>query len=152
MKAILLPIFLTLILTLSLLFSTGCSSLTDATEVAVGSGAGAAGAGAIGYVASHGNLMTTAISGVGGALGGGLLTSLFQSNAKKKKLEEEQKGYDLGKSDTAKSLYWVARSLQKPKEEPNEVRDQFLEAMQEPQPNATINTVSYAITLPVQEP
>jgi len=130
---------------------SGCSSLTDATEVAAGAGVGGAAAGGIGYAASHGNLETTAISGVAGAAGGGLLTSLFQSGAKKKKIEEQQAGYDLGKSDTVKSLYWVARSLQKPSDEPNELKDRFLQVTQESDPEANINTVPYAVTLPVKE-
>lgn len=145
------PYFIKLILITLILAFASCSSLTDAAGTAAGAGIGAAGSGAIGYAASGGNTMTTALSAIGGALGGGFLASLFQSNVKKKRLEEEKKGYDLGRSDTAKSLYWVARSLQKPKEEPNEVRDQFLEAMQDPQPGSTINTVPYAVTLPVQE-
>ncbi|HLB34495.1 MAG TPA: hypothetical protein VJK54_09720 [Chthoniobacterales bacterium] len=129
---------------------SGCSSLTDATESAVGAGAGAAAAGGIGYAASHGNLLTTAMSGLGGAAGGGLLTSLFQSRAKKQKVEENQKGYDQGKSDTVKSLHWVARSIQKPSDEPNELRDQFLQVTQEGRPDANIGSVPYEVTLPVQ--
>ena len=143
-------------LVIAVVFLNGCTSLTDATETAVGAGAGAAAAGGIGYGASHGNLLTTIWSGLGGAAGGGLLTSLFQSRAKKKKIEEQQKGYDLGKSDTVKSLYWVARSIQKPNEEPNELKDQFLQVTQDTEPQstteATIRSVPYAVTSSVQEP
>ena len=135
---------------MSLLLLSGCSSLTDAAETAAGAGAGAAAAGGIGYAASGGNLTTTAISGVAGAAGGGLLTSFLQSRAKKKKIEEQQVGYDLGKSDTVKSLYWVARSLQKPNDEPNELKDRFLQVTQEQVPDASINTVPFVETLPVQ--
>ena len=135
---------------------SGCSSLTDAVQTGAGAGLGAAAAGGIGYAASNGNLQTTAISALGGAAGGGLLTSLFQSRAKKKKIEEQQKGYDLGRSDTVKSLYWVSRSLQKPSEEPNELKDRFLQVTQGVQgvdeADNSINTVPYAVTLPVQEP
>jgi hypothetical protein len=155
------PIFQCVILSIAISFLSSCSSLTDATETAVGAGAGAAAAGGVGYAASHGNLLTTVLSGLGGAAGGGLLTSLFQSRAKKKKVEEEQKGYDLGKSDTVKSLYWVARSIQKPDEEPNELKNRFLQVTQdgrEPQvptestAEATVGSVPYAVTTPVQEP
>ena len=138
-----------IILVASLAALSGCASATDAAETAVGSGVGAAAGGGIGYVASHGNWMTTAISGLGGAAGGGLLTSLFQSRAKNKKQTDQQKGYDLGKSDEAKSLYWVARSLQKPNNEPNDLKDKFLQATEEQEPTAEINQVSYAVTLPV---
>ena len=145
-------------LVIAMTFLSSCSSLTDATETAVGAGAGAAAAGGIGYGASHGNLLTTALSGLGGAVGGGFLTSLFQAHAKKKKVEAEQKGYDLGKSDTVKSLYWVARSIQKSDEEPNELKDRFLQVTQdgEPQvttettPEANIGSVPYAVTSSVQ--
>ena len=129
---------------------SGCSSLTDAVQTGAGAGVGAAAAGGIGYAASNGNLQTTAISGLGGAVGGGLLTSLFQAGAKKKKIEEQQKGYDLGRSDTVKSLYWMARGLQKPHEE-EEHKDLALEVPEEAEEGTHINTVSYQETLPVQQ-
>lgn len=137
---------------------TSCSSLTNALETGAGAGLGAATAGGIGYVASKKNLQTTAISALGGAVGGGLLTSLFQSRANKKKIEEQQKGYDLGKSDAIKSLYWVSRGLQKPGIEADEARDRFLQVTQGAweesgeEAGASIDTVPYAVTLPVQEP
>lgn len=135
---------------MTMLCLSACSSFTDAVETGAGAGVGAAAAGGIGYAASNGNLQTTAISGLGGAVGGGLLTSLFQAGAKKKKIEEQQKGYDLGRSDTVKSLYWMARNLQKPNEE-EERKEVALEVTQEAQEGALINTVSYDETLPVQQ-
>ncbi len=131
---------------------SGCSSFTDAVQTGAGAGLGAAAGGGIGYAASNGNLQTTAISGLGGAVGGGLLTSIFQSHSKKKKIEEQQKGYDLGRSDSVKSLYWMARNLQKPREE--EPKDVTLDVTQEAQlaeEGARINTVSYQETIPVQQ-
>jgi len=133
-------------LVILILFFSGCSSFTDAVETGAGAGVGAAAAGGIGYAASNGNLQTTAISALGGAAGGGILTSLFQSGAKKKKIEEQQKGYNLGRSDTVKSLYWMARSLQKPKEE-DPSSDVSLQIVQENQNNDTINTVPYQETI-----
>lgn len=135
---------------MTMLCLSGCSSFTDAVETGAGAGVGAAAAGGIGYATSNGNLQTTAISGLGGAVGGGLLTSLFQAGAKKKKIEEQQKGYDLGRSDTVKSIYWMARNLQKPNEE-EERKEVALEVTQEAQEGARINTVSYDETLPVQQ-
>lgn len=117
---------------------SSCSSFTDAVQTGAGAGLGAAAAGGIGYAASNGNLQTTAISGLGGAVGGGLLTSLFQAGAKKKKIEDQQKGYNLGRSDTVKSLYWMARNLQKPKEE-DPSSDVSLQIIQENQNSDTIN-------------
>ena len=125
---------------------SGCSSFTDAVQTGAGAGVGAAAAGGIGYAASNGNLQTTAISGLGGAAGGGLLTSLFQAGAKKKKIEEQQKGYNLGRSDTVKSLYWMARNLQKPKED-EQSNDLSLQIVQENQNNDSINTVPYQETI-----
>ena len=145
-KEISMKVFLNLIFALSLLILSGCSSLTDAVQTGAGAGVGAAAAGGIGYAASSGNLQTTAISGLGGAAGGGLLTSLFQSGAKKKKLEEQQKGYNLGRSDTVKSLYWMARNLQKPKED-EQSNDISLQIAQENQNDDHINTVSYQETI-----
>ena len=133
-----------------MLYLSSCSSFTDAVQTGAGAGLGAAAAGGIGYAASNGNLQTTAISGLGGALGGGFLTTLFQSHSKKKKVEEQQQGYDLGRSDTVKSLYWMARNLQKPNEE-EERKEVALEVTQEVQEGARINTVSYEETLPVQQ-
>lgn len=125
---------------------SGCSSFTDAVQTGAGAGVGAAAAGGIAYAASNGNLQTTAISGLGGAAGGGLLTSLFQAGAKKKKIEEQQKGYNLGRSDTVKSLYWMARNLQKPKED-EQSNDLSLQIVQENQNNDSINTVPYQETI-----
>lgn len=145
-KEISMKLFLNLIMTISLLVLSSCSSLTDAVQTGAGAGVGAAAAGGIGYAASHGNLQTTAISGLGGAAGGGLLTSLFQAGAKKKKLEEQQKGYNLGRSDTVKSLYWMARNLQKPKED-EQSNDISLQIAQEDQNDDHINTVPYQETI-----
>ena len=145
-KEIKMKLFLNLIMTISLLVLSSCSSLTDAAQTGAGAGVGAAAAGGIGYAASHGNLQTTAISGLGGAAGGGLLTSLFQAGAKKKKLEEQQKGYNLGRSDTVKSLYWMARNLQKPKED-EQSNDISLQIAQEDQSDDHINTVPYQETI-----
>ena len=145
-KEISMKLFLNLIMTISLLVLSSCSSLTDAVQTGAGAGVGAAAAGGIGYAASHGNLQTTAISGLGGAAGGGLLTSLFQAGAKKKKLEEQQKGYNLGRSDTVKSLYWMARNLQKPKED-EQSNDISLQIAQEDQNDDHINTIPYQETI-----
>lgn len=145
-KEISMKLFLNLIMTIFLLVLSSCSSLTDAVQTGAGAGVGAAAAGGIGYAASHGNLQTTAISGLGGAAGGGLLTSLFQAGAKKKKLEEQQKGYNLGRSDTVKSLYWMARNLQKPKED-EQSNDISLQIAQEDQNDDHINTVPYQETI-----
>ena len=145
-KEISMKLFLNLIMTIFLLVLSSCSSLTDAVQTGAGAGVGAAAAGGIGYAASHGNLQTTAISGLGGAAGGGLLTSLFQAGAKKKKLEEQQKGYNLGRSDTVKSLYWMARNLQKPKED-EQSNDISLQIAQEDQNDDHINAVPYQETI-----
>jgi hypothetical protein len=145
-KEIKMKLFLNLIMPISLLVLSSCSSLTDAVQTGAGAGVGAAAAGGIGYAASHGNLQTTAISGLGGAAGGGLLTSLFQAGSKKKKLEEQQKGYNLGRSDTVKSLYWMARNLQKPKED-EQSNDISLQIAQEDQNDDHINTVPYQETI-----
>ena len=71
---------------------------------------------------------------------------MFQAGAKKKKLEEQQKGYNLGRSDTVKSLYWMARNLQKPKED-EQSNDISLQIAQEDQNDDHINAVPYQETI-----
>lgn len=61
-----------------------------------------------------------------------------------------QKGYDAGASDTVKRQYWILQNMQK-RNEAAKPRMSLYRMPVAPDPNATVKTVPYEITIPVYE-
>ncbi|HEY5813744.1 MAG TPA: hypothetical protein VIT23_13945 [Terrimicrobiaceae bacterium] len=128
----------------------------EAARTAAYAGGGAAAAGAlgagIGYIASKGNIQTTAIAGGVSAVGGALLGGAYAGAQKRAKEKQKEEGYQLGASDTVKRQYWIARNLQKRNgdAEPG-YRTQYYTFNIQPDPTAEINRVPYNITVPILE-
>ena len=90
----------------------GCDSMRTAAYAGGGAAAaGALGAG-IGYIASKGNVQTTAIAGAASAVGGAVIGGAIAGAGKRAKEKQREEGYQLGVSDAVKRQYWIARSLQ----------------------------------------
>lgn len=64
---------------------------------------------------------------------------------------EFQKGYERGASDTVKRQYWILQNMQKRDEAEPDRRLSLYRMPIAPDPNATVNTVPYEITVPVYE-
>ena len=128
----------------------------EAARTAAYAGGGAAAAGAlgagIGYIASKGNIQTTAIAGGVSAVGGALLGGAYAGAKKRENEKQREEGYQLGASDTVKRQYWIARNLQKGNgdAEPG-YRTQYYTFNIQPDPTAEINRVPYNITVPILE-
>jgi len=60
-----------------------------------------------------------------------------------------QKGYERGASDTVKRQYWILQDMQKRDEK--KPRLSLYRMPIEPDPNATVKTVPYEITIPIYE-
>jgi hypothetical protein len=63
-----------------------------------------------------------------------------------------QKGYERGASDTVKRQYWILQNMQK-RDEAKEPRQRLstYRLPVVPDPNATVKTVPYEITIPIYE-
>ena len=63
-----------------------------------------------------------------------------------------QKGYERGASDTVKRQYWILQNMQKADESSQAKPRLALYRMPiAPDPNATVKTVPYEITVPIYE-
>lgn len=62
-----------------------------------------------------------------------------------------QKGYERGASDTVKRQYWILQDMQKRNERKPERRLSLYRMPVTPDPNATVKTVPYEITIPISE-
>jgi len=60
-----------------------------------------------------------------------------------------QKGYERGASDTVKRQYWILQDMQKRDEK--KLRLSLYRMPVIPDPNATVKTVPYEITIPIYE-
>ena len=60
-----------------------------------------------------------------------------------------QKGYERGASDTVKRQYWILQDMQKRDEK--KPRLSLHRMPVNPDPNATVKTVPYEITIPIYE-
>jgi len=60
-----------------------------------------------------------------------------------------QKGYERGASDTVKRQYWILQDMQKHDEK--KPRLSLYRMPVNPDPNATVKTVPYEITIPIYE-
>lgn len=60
-----------------------------------------------------------------------------------------QQGYERGSSDTVKRQYWILQDMQKRDEK--KPRVSLYRMPVTPDPNATVKTVPYEITIPVYE-
>jgi len=61
-----------------------------------------------------------------------------------------QKGYERGASDTVKRQYWILQDMQK-RDEVKKPRLSLYRMPIDPDPNATVKTVPYEITIPIYE-
>ena len=61
-----------------------------------------------------------------------------------------QKGYERGASDTVKRQYWILQDMQK-RDESKKPRVSLYRMPVAPDPNATVKTVPYEITIPICE-
>ncbi len=62
-----------------------------------------------------------------------------------------QKGYERGASDTVKRQYWILQDMQKREEAKPERRLSLYRMPVAPDPNATVKTVPYEITMPIYQ-
>jgi len=62
-----------------------------------------------------------------------------------------QKGYERGASDTVKRQYWILQDMQKRDEPKPERRLSLYRMPVTPDPNSTVKTVPYEITIPISE-
>lgn len=63
-----------------------------------------------------------------------------------------QKGYERGAADTVKRQYWILQNMQKQEEATRSTpRVSLYRVPVEPNPNATVKTVPYEITIPIYE-
>ncbi len=63
-----------------------------------------------------------------------------------------QKGYERGASDTVKRQYWILQDMQKREGvDLSKPRFSLYRMPVEPDPNATVNTVPYEITIPIYQ-
>jgi len=60
-----------------------------------------------------------------------------------------QKGYERGASDTVKRQYWILQDMQKRDEK--KPRVSLYRIAVNPDPNSTVKTVPYEITIPIHE-
>ena len=60
-----------------------------------------------------------------------------------------QKGYERGASDTVKRQYWILQDMQKRSDAKPDRRMSLYRIPITPDPQATVNTVPYEITIPV---
>lgn len=144
----------TIALTMALGFSLGgCDSMRTAAYA----GGGAAAAGAVGsgiaYIASKGNVQTTAIAGAASAVGGAVIGGAIAGAGKRAKEKQREEGYQLGVSDAVKRQYWIARSLQMAKHNDAEspYKTRYYTFNIQPEPQANINRVPYNVTIPILE-
>ena len=78
-----------------------------------------------------------------------LVTCLFPACASRSQF---QKGYERGASDTVKRQYWILQNMQKREESTQSKPRLSLYRMPvEPDPDATVQTVPYEITIPIYE-
>ncbi len=62
-----------------------------------------------------------------------------------------QKGYERGASDTVKRQYWILQDMQKREAKPRDRRLSLYRMPITPDPNATVKSVPYDITIPIYE-
>jgi hypothetical protein len=66
--------------------------------------------------------------------------------------KEFQKGYDRGAADTVKRQYWILQNMQKRDEAKDSSRRVTVYRLPvTPDPNATVRTVPYEISIPIYE-
>lgn len=131
---------------------TACNSrqiaMTSATDIlapALAIGGGAIGA----YVTNSDDAGVQAGAAAGGALGGYLLGEFVNQGYKEEKAKEFKYGYDLGRANTTKSLYWAYQKLHRIEGEVPEKRRIYNIPAQ--YPDDGINRVASDIYFPVVE-
>jgi hypothetical protein len=102
------------ILGLILTMGCGCSTyqLNNSSANDLLTPAAAAGGAAIGLYATEGEDVGTQMAGTfGGGILGWLLGAFITSHAEESRFKEFQAGYNLGRSNAAKQLYWSYQAL-----------------------------------------
>lgn len=119
-------IFLCTIAVLAL--SYGCSSAqmakTSATDFIAPAMAGTGGLIGL-YATKDQSIGTQMAAGGAGAAIGGLAGSWINSNLTEEKLKEFEAGYDLGRSNSVKELYWAYQKLHEAQRDKETVQYQY---------------------------
>jgi hypothetical protein len=123
-----------------LALGAGCENLLSPRGL-IDAGAAVAG-GVIGNKLSKGDLTTTALAAGGAGVGADLLQGAYSTQTKK----QVQAGYDQGRSDSTKQLYWASQRLQAPAARGEGVNYSEYEI---PIPEQTIDGVIYKPTTKV---
>ncbi len=127
----------------SLLFLPACSGvpthmLYDSVGVAGGAGLAAA--------LTKGNPIAT----VGGAVGGLAVSEMMQTASKNNGIEKYDAGYDRGRSDDIKEVYWAKERLLKPNPSTGGAPDvSYLPVPVEDAPDSPIKHVPNTVSIPV---
>lgn len=107
----------------------------------------AAGGGAIGFMATEGKSDGTRLAAAGAGLVGGYLIGQYINNGfQDDKLEEFKTGYDLGRSNSTKQLYWMYQDLNRAKEGTMKYQ---LYTVPAAYPNDGVKRVDSNITIPI---
>ncbi len=129
----------------------GCSSgqmnRTAATDL-LSPAMGLAG-GLIGMYAADGESLGTQMAAAGaGTVGAFLLGQFIENNFKDEKAKEYRAGYDLGRSNSAKELYWTYQKIHQAKDGENQLQMQVYEFPVQ-YPNDGVKYVPDSIVFPV---
>ncbi len=129
----------------------GCSSSqlnrTSATDL-LSPAMGLAG-GLIGMYATEDESMGTQMAATGaGAVGAFLLGQFIENNFKDERAKEYRAGYDLGRSNSAKELYWTYQKLHQAKDGENQPQIRLFDLPVQ-HPNDGVKYMPDHITLPV---
>ena len=111
-------IVLLIVLLLTIVFLSGCAGLQRAGIDAVT----AAGGAGIGYAINKKN----PAAAVAGAAGGLVVGELLNYGIDKQKRDQYKTGYDKGRSDEVKTLYWAQRDLQRANEADGQLRRKII--------------------------
>ncbi len=127
--------------------SSGQLSRTAATDL-LSPAMGLAG-GLIGMYAADGESLGTQMAAAGaGTVGAFLLGQFIENNFKDEKAKEYRAGYDLGRSNSAKELYWTYQKIHQAKEGENQLQMQVYELPVQ-YPNDGVKYMPDSIAFPV---
>ena len=122
----------------------GRTSATDLLSPAMGLAGGLAGM----YAADGESLGTQMAAAGAGTVGAFLLGQFIENNFKDERAKEYRAGYDLGRSNSAKELYWTYQKMHQAKDGENQPQIRLFE-LPAPYPDDGVGYVPDRITLPV---
>lgn len=111
---------ITLALAAAMASLSGCAAMQHGITDAVGGVGGAA----IGAAVDKKNPLVGGVIGAAGGVALGEVVNYLQDKAKKDKYTE---GYNKGRSDEVKTLYWAQRDLQKGADDDSQLRRKYVE-------------------------